>query len=494
MRLQRKHMTGLLLLLLLLGAPSVGRENVEAAQQLAGRMVVQLEDLGTPMSGVEFQVYEAGSLTSQGTWELSEALKGKGVDLEGLESASQWGAAASKLAYLAKRDRLQGISGMTDNTGQMALENLKEGMYLVVQNGGKAYGEISPFLASIPFEENGEWKNEVTIYPKASFTPEEEKARITVTKRAGYFDQELLENVDLIHMDTTYYVGIFLDDQGKIPYGADYIRPIHMKGISNGKANFDGLPKKTYYVFETDINGNAIPVGKKQEDNGITWVCQLEKNSRQEINLDVNRDCPEGSVGFYNLYYDLPDGLLYKGSLDITKRVLRGNKQITIGDTFYAGIFRDKEASDLVTVEELKQNGTIRIEVPLGGVHGNEPVTYYVYETDKNGIPVKGETFGYLVNGEGKAELCKGSLESGITIINMEKIAMPTPTITPAKFITPTPAVPGNSTPTSGGGSSPSKGDSPKTGDDTPVMGYMVMLLATGILAVVLTKRQKTES
>lgn len=495
MKWRRKvvRVTGIFLLLLTFGMLAAGNCNVQAAQASGGRMVVQLKDLGTPMSGVGFSAYEVGFLNSQGTWELVETLNGKGVELDGLEYASQWDAAASRLAYLAGQNQMQGTSGMTDSNGQMVLEGLSEGMYLVVQKGGKDYGEISPFLTAIPYEEDGVWKNEVTVHPKASFTPEDEKARITVTKRAGYLDPELMEVVDLIPVDATYYVGIFLDDQGKVPYGADYIRAIHMEGISTGKASFEDLPKKVYYIFETDENGNAIPVDEEQEDNGITWVCQLEDHSSQEINLDVNQDSPDGSVGFYNMYYDLPDGFLYKGNLDITKEVLRGDKTVTVDDVFYAGVFFDKEATDLVTVEELEQNGTIRIEVPLGGEHGDEPITYYVYETDEDGIPVSEESFEYLVSGEDKAELRKGSLEESVTITNTEKVVTPTPT--PTETITPTPGSSVTGTPIPGGGSYSSPGGkSPKTGDDTPIGMFLALIVAAaagGGYIIYLKRRKK---
>jgi hypothetical protein len=251
---QKEILIGLFLFLLaclVLG----NRFEVHAA---AGSLTILLDDLGTPMDNVGFSVYQVGSLNAQGAWELTEPLRDKGVELNSLNYASQWDAAASRLAYLVQTQGLQGKIGVTDSSGQMNMEGLAEGMYLVVQHEGKTYGDISPFLVSVPCQDGEAWTDDVTVYPKSSYTPDEEKGKITVTMRATYLDMSLMEIVDLLPTDVTYYVGIFLDAQGTVPYGDDYIRPIRMQKISKGTAVFENLPKGTYYIFETDKYGNRV--------------------------------------------------------------------------------------------------------------------------------------------------------------------------------------------------------------------------------------------
>jgi hypothetical protein len=370
------------------------------------------------MDHVGFSVYQVGSLDAKGNWELTESLSGKGVELNDLSYASQWDAAASRLAYLVRTENLQGMAGVTDDSGRMNMEGLAEGMYLVVQHEGKTYGDISPFLVSIPCQDGEIWTDDVTVYPKSCYTPDDEKGRITVTKRAGYLDTELMEVVTLLPIDFTYYVGIFLDSQGTVPYGDDYIRSIRMQSISKGTAVFENLPKGTYYIFETDKYGNPISVGNLCEDDGISWVCELENKSAQKVELESEGQNKDNSVGLFNLYDKLPSEFSYCGFIDITKEVRSGDTQITVDDTFYAGIFLDRDATELYRIVELKQNDTVEAEVSLGGEKGDGPITYYIYETDEQGNRIDQDSFPYLVSGESRAELSKEDSDADITIVN----------------------------------------------------------------------------
>jgi LPXTG-motif cell wall-anchored protein len=478
------------MLLLFVGLISGNMYDVYAA---SGNLNVQLNDLGTPMDNVGFSVYEVGSLNTQNKWELTGTLSGKGVELNGLEYASQWDAAAARLAYLVDQEGLQGSSGVTDSNGLMRMANLEEGIYLVVQDGGEKYGDISPFLISIPYQSGKERTEDVTVYPKAEYVPEEDKiGKITVTKRAGYLDPELLETVTLLPKDTTYYVGLFRDSQGTVPYGNDYIRAIRMQMISQGTAEFDNLPEGTYYIFETDEYGNVIPVGDIQDDNGVSWVCQLDAGASQEIDITPEESDQEVSTGFLNMYYEyLPQQFAYGGYIDITKEVFRNDENVTVDDTFYAGVFYDEDATDLLELVELEQNDTVEVEVPLGGETGDEPVVYYIYETDEDGNRVdQAEGFAYLVTGEDHVQLRKGKIDGDVTIVNTVKEVTPELSITPIPTSTPGPTISPSGVPTVSTDTTQPEGnpqtsggtDSPKTGDDTEA-GIFLLMAAFAVIA-----------
>lgn len=473
-------MTGVFLALLTLGLIWTGQMEVMAAQIETGTLIVQLDEMGTPRDSVGFTAYYVGGLNDNSEWKLIDGLQSTGVDLDGLVYADEWDAAALKLAHAADFSRLTASTGQTNAEGTMTLANLPAGMYLVVQDSGAdTYGTVSPFLAGIPYLENGEWKTELTAHPKAELPTETDDGRIEVTKRTGYLDPELLEVIDLIPEDAVYYVGIFQDKQGTVPYGTDYLREIELKGTSTGTAVFENLPAGTYYIFETDSDGNAYTVNEIQSRDEYKWVCQVEDGSSQEVTLDGKAGSPAGTVGLYNLYYELPKAYSYNGNITITKTVTDGTNQITSGETFYAGIFRDQAGTDLYEVTELKQNGSVTIEVPLGGENGDEEITYYIYETDADGKRVDKQSFGYNVSGEGRVDLHSGNLKGEIVITNTKKAPTPTPTIMPTAAPTPT-AAPGYS----GGNTTPNVQDSGssaspvRTGDDTPIALYAVIIAA----------------
>jgi hypothetical protein len=495
------------LLLLMLGLMLVGGRQVWAAD---GGITIQLKDLGTPRENVGFEIYNVGTRNEHGQWVLNENLDVLGTDLNDLTYATQWDAAASQLAYLVKGRSLDVTHAITDESGKAEVSDLADGMYLVVQQNGETYGDISPFLVSVPYKENDEWISTVTAYPKASYTPKEEKTgKITVTKRAKFYDMDLLELVDLLPKrgnEATYYVGIFQDAEGTVPYGADYIREITLHEASVGTAVFENLPKGTYYIFETDEYGNAIPVGERQLISGSSlggsWECQMDEGQSQEVNLTAE----EGSTGFVNVYYEeLPENFAIRADLKITKEVRQDGEAVYVDDTFYAGIFTDEAGEDLYSVFELDQNGTVVEEVPLGGETGTDPVTYYVYETDENGVRIDESDFAYTITFDAPSvEVRIGSLEGAVTITNtVKEESLPEITATPQaaepttyysspeETVTATPTATPAPAGTSGNSSTSS---SVRTGDDTPIALYLCMAAVAalaGVGAMYMRKRRR---
>lgn len=449
------------------------------AETELGSITVQLNELGTPKGNVKFAAYRVGDWNgSEGKWELDESLAGTGVVLDKITNAEEMGVAATKIIQESNLEGFKAAEGQTDDTGKMVLSGLQWGVYLLQQKSGEdTYGTVTPFLVNIPtFDEDGNRNSDLSVKPKGEAPIKGGAGRIEVTKRAGYMDPELMEIIDLMPSNAVYYVGIFRDKEGTIPYGTDYIRSISINGVSSGTAVFDNLGEGTYYIFETDSQGNSYKIDEVQSGNPYTWVCQLEEGSTQEIKLDGKAETPAGKVGLYNLYYDLPEGYSFQGSVTIAKKVLnRKKEETTVNDTFYAGIFRDKEGTDLYQVVELTQNGSVTVEVPLGGETGQDPITYYVYETDKDGNRVDEETFDFEVSGEGKVALEKENLSGTVSITNTRK-----------------PKESDDDSGTSGSNSSTQRTSTKKTGDDTPIALYVVILVAAlAILVFVVRGRNR---
>ena len=450
------------LLLLTLILPLTVQKNVLAENE-TGSITISLKDLETPKKDVAFKAYEVGERDAEGNWQLVESLKGIEISLKDLVYAEEWDAAALKLVQEADLDALISAEGKTDEEGKLTFHDLDWGLYLVVPDGENEYGTVSPFLAGIPYVEDGVRKSDLTVQPKAEPPLLNGNGRIEVTKRVGRMDPELLEVVDIILTeDVSYYIGIFKDKQGKIPYGTDYLREIPMKNLTVGTAAFENLPAGTYYIFETDKDGNAYPINERLTLQDDIWVCRLEDGDSQEVTLDGKETSEAGKVGFYNQYYDMNRDYSYKGTLNISKKVIDNGSEITVPETFYAGIFEDEAGKELNSVVELTQNGTVTVELSLGGQDWDKPITYYIYETDKDGNRVDKASFAYNVSGEGKAELRTGKWEATVSLVNTKK-ADETETETKESETT----------------------TSVRTGDETPVAGYLLMMLTALLVLIV---------
>ena len=246
--------------------------------------------------------------------------------------------------------------------------------------------------------------------------------RIQVTKQVAMMDEDF-EIVDLIAKDATFRVGLYTDAEGQHPYGTDYIREIHLvKASVSAPVTYDNLPTGTYYVFELDTAGNPITAMDLQGEGKNRFSCNINgddpANTVTELNLEA--DQTEGKINIQNVYYDIPDGYGYRAYINITKNVLKNGKAVTVDDTFYAGIFTMNDAGEyeLYTVVELSQNDTVNVEVPLGGENGNEPITYYVYETDSEGNLIDTDAFVYDISGEGEVTVSEDNLAAKKTITN----------------------------------------------------------------------------
>lgn len=241
--------------------------------------------------------------------------------------------------------------------------------------------------------------------------------QITVTKKVTYANGG--DFTDLIAQDDTFYVNLFTDAAGKYPYKGALPQAIHLVNASAGSVTFSDLAQGTYYVYETDANGNVINLDQQGMHNGSQFMCTVDGGSNT-VKLDLKAGPKEGAVNLENVFFDIPTGYSYKGEININKQVLKGTTQTTTDDTFYAGIFTkgDDGVYNLFTVVQLVQNDTVTVEVPLGGENGTEPINYYILETDADGNILDLDVFEYEVTGEGTVALSKENLTGNINLVN----------------------------------------------------------------------------
>lgn len=472
-----------------------------------------------PIPNVKMTLYKVGSVTFDGNvhFVADNALQFTEIDFENLKTADEWYKTAETLSAAVKRADFNGSEMQSDAEGKIVYSNVAEGVYLIVQsNPDDPDVSVSPMVLTVPFaEESTGWTYDVQAYPKAVTHEGDKETQIQVTKQLFYIDDAfniIAMNAD----DATYKMGLFLDKEGTIPFRSDYMKDIRLVNAHSGTAVWSNVPDGTYYVFELDENGSPMVMNDLIEiEEGKSFYYNVTDAGENESNEAViSQSNSTESVSYVNNYYNyIPDGFSLRGFISINKKVLVNGVEDTVNDTFYASVFKAESDGSLLLVEtaELKQNGTVTLEVSFDSGEEPESVEYTVMETDKEGNPIDKDLFPYEVSGEGdiilnKSERYKNSIDitnSMETEPDPDPTETPTPTPTkgaeltvtpPEQTVTPTPSdkpnTPDSNTPnipntsnTSGNDSGTTGRTSVKTGDDTPIGTWVGILAATIVVA-----------
>ena len=312
-------------------------------------------------------------------------------------------------------------------------------------------------------------------------TVETDKA-IEVTKRLISIDGPVL-NAE----DATFYVALYADAECTQRVSA--VKALEFKNASAATVTFKNLKADTtYYVGECDQNGTSYGVGTTSD--GVTYVADFGSSNKVEItNADGTKE-----VHFDNQFLTVPDGYNVEAYLSITKKVLDvdGNA-VNSNETFYAGLFADKDYTTLST--EVSQNiiplsmdggseKTVTLMVPIipGGT-----VNLYVTEVDKDGNPVaNSKSFAYDVEvSGGEIVLSDEGKTFSVTITNSEQnVETETETETETEIETETEKETQKTT-------EKKTTKAAKTGDDTPIGALAGALAVSAAVIVIYFKRRK---
>ena len=144
-----------------------------------GVISVTLKTEDTAVSGAELTAYrvaDAESKDSNLTFTFTEPFADFGGTPEELQSAED----SERLAEYVKENGISGTKAVTDSSGCAVFEDLPLGLYLVAQTkSAEGFSDCSPFLVSLPIEEDGVWVYEADATPK---TDVEQLVDITVKK------------------------------------------------------------------------------------------------------------------------------------------------------------------------------------------------------------------------------------------------------------------------------------------------------------------------
>ena len=394
-----------------------------------------------------------------------------------------------KLTAAKITDSLEGIQlpeGQSFELGDLECGESKSVTYTYVVKEadlGKNILNVATATAEVP-EDPEETPKPEGKDQKEVPTEDPANCSIVVTKQLVNIQGDLLSVAS-----AQFYVSLFTDEAMTQKVG-------ETKAIIFGEnqgamsVTFDQLKRGVYYVAETDAEGKVITSGTY---NNGSFVPQYGNGSKVEI----TENGATAEFKFDNQFLILPDEYYMVKTITITKNVLKKNgEKLKSDETFYAGIFTDAEHTQLADIVSenivpLAMNGkaaaakTIDVTVPIGG----EEVTLYITEVTADGTPVeKDDAFEYDVEVAGDtAVLSENSENAEVVITNTsrkDEPAEPTkpaePTEAPEATIT---SVPENAVPVNG----------VKTGDDTPIGEFTVVLfLSAAYLVIAAIRRKKT--
>ena len=339
-----------------------------------------------------------------------------------------------------------------------------------------------------------ELTNDTTFVLKADGTVDTEKTT-TVSKDGVLLVQDKLATGqsiavtkklttitgDLRAMNQTFYVALYSDEA--CTQRVSDVKAIEFKNASSSTVVFNENIEvnKDYYIAECSQDGTAQSMGALAD--GTMYEAKFNNGNKATVK-EANGTT---TVYFDNVFSSIPDGYYKQGKLTITKKLLGADGNAKKSDNvFYAGIFDDADYTQLST--QVSQN-IVKLDLAGGsevsqvikiGLDVNKTVTLYVTETDSNGKPVAGTSgFAYKVSVDGSTvTIDEANENASVTITNTEN---PTTTKT-TKTTTEESGNESGSSASSHSMSSSTK--APKTGDDTPIAMYVIILIAAAALIV----------
>ena len=507
---------------LLLPAQSKAADSYDKDKK--GSIEVTLSDIGTDRENVPIRMYQVGTVVEGGnhlTFNTVDALSTTGVNLNDITTGESNQTAAKTLDdAISALDKttaatLQTTTVNTDADGKADFKDLDQGIYLIKQPVSNPYGVFSPFLVAIPYMEDGQnWIYDVKVSPKAQKV--DTNGSIEVTKHILYEDPDTLERKPLIAPESTetkYYVGLFCDESGTIPYGRNYVKELSFKDSSTATVKFENLPDGTYYVFETEQEGTPLKINAPQKDKNQKQYRWVVGNGTKDTKTDTDtskedaagsitdnkvqlQDHAQKQMDIANIYSEIPDEYLTSGELSIKKNVIENNQTTTVDDTFYATVYKQTESSDgstgkeKIQVVQLKQNDTVRITVPIDA--NKSKTTFIVEETDANGNALNLDNFAYENQRRSKVEMSLQNTEGSITLTNIVKDDA-AESSTEEEEDEPTTRKKKKETETVSERKS-KKSKSTKTGDNNPIVMWIAIgAVAALVIIFLIVKRRKSE-
>lgn len=240
--------------------------------------------------------------------------------------------------------------------------------------------------------------NEVIM--KDETTPVGEEGRIVVSKLVTFQGKNQAVN-------RTFYTALFSD--ADCTKKVSDVKELRCEGAWSAYVVFEHLKNGTYYVAETDENGDKLESSEVCKIVGNGTECKITPTQKTAYAVLENQVLQPGD-DFLNTVHNLT----------VTKNVTRDGEPISdkYNGTFYVSLFTDPYYTNRTgDVKELKvKNGESTSVSFLDLVDG----TYYVAETDKDGNPVENSDFDFDVTYDGDIEVSftESNKDSSLGITN----------------------------------------------------------------------------
>lgn len=225
--------------------------------------------------------------------------------------------------------------------------------------------------------------NEVLLKDEA--TPVGEEGRLIVSKLVTFEGKNQAVN-------RTFYTALFSD--ADCTKKISDVKELKCEGAWSAYTVFEHLKNGTYYVAETDADGNKLESTEVCKIVGNGTECKITPTQKTTYAVLENQILQPGD-DFLNTVHNLT----------VTKNVTLDGESISdkYNGTFYVSLFTDPYYTNRTgDVKELKVvNGKSTSVTFLDLADG----TYYVAETDKDGNPVENSDFGFDVTYDSDIEV-----------------------------------------------------------------------------------------
>ncbi|HUM56785.1 MAG TPA: hypothetical protein PLC13_06485, partial [Bacillota bacterium] len=173
--------------------------------------------------------------------------------------------------------------------------------------------------------------------------------------------------------DETFYFGLFTKEGTEYTLVADSVISATSVNGADFEALFENVELGTYYVAETDEDGNVIEAGETRGQYKLAEVT----GQYSEAVLTDNSTQPQVEVDIENNYE-------YISKIEVTKAVkLDGSDWTDFSGDFYAALFNDEALTDMAAgPEKIEVTNGVSSTVTFDDL---DRKTYYLAETDADG-------------------------------------------------------------------------------------------------------------
>ncbi|MCQ4636853.1 SpaA isopeptide-forming pilin-related protein [Anaerovorax odorimutans] len=262
------------------------------------------------------------------------------------------------------------VSGIEEKDGYFTFKGLAAGTYYLKETKvPEGYYYDSNKVYTVVIDNNGDATidGEKVDSENRTYTITNTLAgKIRVTK-------EVKQNGVGVPTERTFYAALFDDSEFTKEHLVSEVKALKMNNNESTTVTFDNVKvNETYYVVETDEDGNALT--NTADDD--TWAIAYDN---QVVTLDPNNLTAESKItnSYFDQYY-------WAGSIDVTKRVTMDGKDFESNSIFYVGLYTDKDCTQQVgDIKPLVMDGKASTTVTFADLPINQ--TYYVAETDAEG-------------------------------------------------------------------------------------------------------------